>query len=275
MEHDLRSVRGLRAALEGLGFRRARRGRGYRHNGLAVTWDHRWLTFETKAEPGADPLWAPIGQPGLWKPAVPPKPKRPRRELHLPLAVLSAGEPWADDGEEAADPLRACLDWAAATAKGALPKGWKSPPRDLVESWIPRGGLVVRSGPLLRQGELRYGPERLGLRFPLAGELSEQISLVRRDWLGQVLADAGNRWRMVRVGFCGQAERPAARAEVDFSGAPAAVLEGLFRAGLDAIRWVVSWSLWSVGFLGDARVACRCWEAPRAGTARRKEVQSS
>jgi hypothetical protein len=228
----------------------------------------------TKAKGVGDPLWGQMGQPGLWKTIVPPKPRRPRRELHLPLDVIAEGEPW-DDGDETAGPLRACLDWAAATAKGELPGGWKSPPRELVESWIPRGGLVIQSGPLLGQGSLCYGPSRLALRFPLAGELSEGISLVRRDWLAQVLAEVENRWRMVRVGFCGAADRPAVQAEVDFSGAPHPVLEGLFKAGLDAMRWVVSWSLWSVGFLCDARVACRSWEAPRAGTARRKEVESS
>jgi hypothetical protein len=275
MELDLRSPRGLQAALAASPFRRSRRGIGYRHKGLCVTWDHRWLTVATKAQSGSDPLWGQMGKPGLWKPLVPPKTKRPRRELHLPLEVIAGSGPWGADAEEAPDPLRACLDWAAATAKGELPKGWKSPPRDQVESWIPRGGLVVRCGPLLRQGSLRYGPNRLGLRFPLAGALSERISLVRRDWLAQVLSDAESRWRMVRVGFCGAPDRPAVRAEVDFSGAPHQVLEGLFRAGLDAMRWVVSWSLWSVGFLCDARVACRSWEAPRAGTARRKEVESS
>ena len=275
MELDLRSPRGLQASLRASAYRRARRGAGYRHNGLCVTWDHRWLTVEAKAEAGSDPLWDQLGKPGLWKPVVPPKPKRPRREFHLPLEVLAGSEFWTDDPEEAADPLRACLDWAAATAKCKLPQGWKSPPREQVEAWIPAGGLVVRCGPLLRQGALRYGPNHLGVRFSLAGELSEQISLVRRDWLAQVLADAGNRWRLVRVGFCGSADRPAVQAEVDFSGAPHPVLAGLFRAGLDAIRWVVSWSLWSVGFLSDARVACRSWEAPRTGTARRKEDDSS
>jgi len=275
MDFNLRSPPALRASLEASGFHRARRGSGYRHNGLCVTSDHAWLNVQGRANKTAEPLRDQLGKPGLWKTVVERKPKRARREFHLPLSVLAGSDLWADDGEEPTDPLQACLAWAAATARGEVPPGWKSPPREQVEAWVPNRSLVLQSGPLLRQGSLHYAPNRLGLSFPIVNELSADISLARRDWLGEVLIETENRWRMVRVGFDGQADRPAIKAEVDFSGAPHLVLEGLVKAGLDAIRWVVSWSLWSVAFLCDTRVTCRLWEAPTAGIARRKEEEPS
>ena len=270
MELNLRSPRELQTALEASGYRRARRGKGYRRNGLCVTFDQRWVTVGAKAEPEADVLEGQRGRPGLWKTVTRQRPKRARREFHLPLSMILDGDAWADDGEEATDPLRACLDWAAATAGGDVPPGWNSPPREEVESWIPRRGLVIQSGPLLRQGSLIHAPNRLGLSFPIADELSEAISPARRQWLRRVLADAENRWRMVRIGMDAGEGEPAVCAEVDLTGAPHFVLEGLLRVGLDALKWVVLWSLWSVVFLCDAGVTCRAWEA-----AQRKEEESS
>jgi len=274
METNVQSPRDVQTAVEAVGFGRGRRGSGCRHRGLRVAFDRRWVTVRTKAEPKADPeaemLRGRLGRPGLWKMVVPQKPKRARREFHLPLAAIEGGDARADDRAEADDPLRACLDWAAATVEGDVPDGWTSPPREQVEAWIPSRGLVIQSGPLLRQGSLIHGPTRLALSFPLAGELSDEISPARRDWLGRVLADAQSRWRMVRVGMEGAPQRPEVRAEVDLTGAPHCVLEALVPIGLDAVRWVVSWSLWSVAFLTDARVTCRAWEA-----AQRKEDELS
>jgi len=262
MELNLRSPRALEASLEASGFRRARRGTGYRQNGLRVTSDHAWLTVEAKAENTAGLFDGQLGKPGLWKTVIERKSGRVRREFHLPLSVMAGGELWAGDGEEEADPLHACLSWAAATARGELPDGWTSPPRQQVEAWIPHRGLLIQTGPLLQQGSLVHAASRLALEFRIVNEVQEGVSPRRREWIEKVLAEAENRWRMVRVGLDGAKDRPAIQAEVDFSGAPHGVLEGLFKAGLDAVRCVVSWSLWPLAFLCDTRVSCRAWEAP-------------
>lgn len=271
MQFNPQSPKELAASIEAAGFRRAQRGRGYRLGGLRVTSDHAWLTVERKAD-AAGLLRGRLGKPGLWKTVVEPKRNRIRSEFHLPLAVLAGGDFWVGNGEEPANPLSTCLTWAAATAKGELPADWKSPPRELVESWIPSGGLLIQSGPFLEQGSLLCAPDRLGLRFRIGKGIPESASDARRAWIEEVLAAAENRWRMVRVGLDGAKNTPSITAEIDFSGAPHVVLEGLFKAGLDAIQCVVSWSLWPLAFLCDTRVACRAWEAPRAGIARRKEM---
>jgi len=274
MATTMQSPYDVRTAGEAAGFGRGRRESTSRHRGLHVAFDRRWVTVRAKAAPKADPEaqmpWGPLGKPGLWKTVVAEKAGRARREFHLPLAALEDADAWPDDRQEADDPLRACLDWAAATVEGVVPDGWTSPPRGQVEAWIPSGGLVVRSGPLLCQGSLLHEPRRLALSFRLVGELSAEITPARRAWLGCVLADAQSRWRMVRIGMEGAPDRPEVRAEVDWTGAPHGVLEALVPIGLDALRWVVAWSLWSVTFLSDARVTCRAWEA-----AQRKEDESS
>jgi len=193
-----------------------------------------------------------------------------RREFHLPMAAVSREVDWATDLSEPAVPLEACLRWAEATARGELPAGWQSPPREQLESWIPHGGLVLQSGPLLKQGSLVRAPDRLALCFTIVNELSEDLSTARRRRLADVLRESSDRWRMVRVGLEGSADRPAVKAEIDLSGAPHPVLEDLFRAGLDALRLVVSWFLWPATFLADGRVACRAWEMPKAGFPARK-----
>ncbi len=268
MELQVKSPTALHAAMEAAGFQRARRGKSYRHHGLTVTSDDRWLTVRAKVDPGHDPCQ--LGQPALWKTVVSGD-QRVRREFHVPLALVEGGDAWADaaddDLAEGRNPLEACLDWAACTAGGEVPPGWTSPPREQVEEWLPAGKLAIQSGPLLRQGALEYASNRLGLAMPIAPAapaapaVSAELSPARRELLRRVLVDAQNRWRMVRVGMESGQDRPVVRAEVDFRGAPHFLLEGLFRVGLDALRWVVSWSLWSVALLSDAGVTCRAWEA--------------
>lgn len=275
MDFNAQSPQACGASLEALGFRRSRNRSSYRRNGLSIAPQHGWLTVRAKAEKGADPLWGQSGKPGLWKTVAKKDRKGHRREFDLPLGVLAGPPIWTGDDQPPRSPLEACLEWVTATAGGGLPDGWECPPREQIESWIPHQGLTLRSGPFVRQGSLVYAPNRLALWFPIVNELSDEISEARRSWLREVLCDGQNRWRMVRVGFSGAARRPAVGAEVDLSGAPVPVLEDLFRAGLDALRWVVSWLIWSVGLLADARVSCRVWEAPRAGASPQKGGGSS
>lgn len=275
MDINVQSPQAYSTSLEALGFRRSRNRSSYRRNGLSIAPRDGWLTARAKAEKGGDPLWGQLGKPGLWKMVAKEARKGFRREFHLPLGVLAGPPIRTDDAQAQRSRLEACLEWITATAGGELPDGWECPPREEIESWIPHQGLTLRSGPFVRQGSLILAPDRLAISFPIVNELSDEISEIRRNWLREVLSDGQNRWRMVRVGFSGTAGRPAVGAEVDLSGAPGPVLEDLFRAGLDALRWVVSWLIWPVGLLADARVSCRVWEAPRAGASPQKGGCSS
>jgi hypothetical protein len=258
MNVTMKTPEAWRAALGELGFRRTRDGSRFRHNGLAVTPQRRWLVASARGGKGEDPLCGQLGKPGLWKPVT--GGTKSRREFHLPLAVLSVEEVLGEGEEDAPDPLEVCLGWASATALDDLPAGWECPAREEIESWIPEGGLTVRSDDLVRQGSLVCGPDRLALRMPIVHEVHAGLSEARRAWLRELLLDAQDRWYMVRIGFVGEADRPAIAAEVDLSGAPRVVLEAVFRIGLDALRWVVLWLVRSAGLVADARVGCRICE---------------
>jgi hypothetical protein len=185
-----------------------------------------------------------IGRPGLWK-AVRGAGGEVAPVFEIPEVVFTRGGD-DEDGEPVEAARGACFDWALATVGGEPCAGWVPPPLAEVESWVGIGRLTVQHGPWLRQGELIHRQDRLALRFPLVPAVPEELAPPRRAWLEEVLADAQDRWRMVRVGLAGSG---AAVAEVDLSGCPAALLEGLFRTGLDCLRWVVAWLVPSADFL--------------------------
>lgn len=245
-------------AFKELGFRAAPRGAGFRHNGLSVKPDSGWLTATAATSGGGDALAGQLDKPGLWKQIG--EGKAARRQFDLRLAAIGSAATLGEDGQEAADPLESCIAWAAATALEDLPAGWECPPREEVESWIPAEGLTLRCGELVRQGTLVCQPDRLALRMPLVNEIPVDLPEARGEWLRAVLLDAHNRWRMVRIGIQGPAERRSVVAEVDLSGVPAAVAEAFVKAGLDALRWVVSWLVRSAGLVADARIALRLCE---------------
>jgi hypothetical protein len=158
--------------------------------------------------------------------------------------------------------MRACVQWALATESGEAPAGWQPPPREEIESWVPADRLTVQAGPLVRQGQLVCAPERLALRFALVHSIPAGLPEARREWLEEALAEAQDRWRLVRVGLT--ADGAAALAEVDFTGCPRAALEVLFPTGLDALRWVVAGLVNVADFLADAGASCRALEVRRA-----------
>ncbi len=244
-----------RASLEGLGFERAEDGPWFRQNGLAVRIDRRWLTATQAVDEATDPLAGQLGRPGLWK--VVPHDGGLRREFHLPLSILSAA---VSEEEEAGDALESCLAWIGASALDDVPAGWEGPLRSEVEQWLPEGGLTVEAKPSPAQGTLISDEGRLALRMPIVAEIGAGLSEARRAWIREALLDAQARWRMVRVGLEGPADRPAAVGEVDLSGAPPAVLQALVSVSLEGLRWVSGWAIGSAGLLADARVGCRLWE---------------
>lgn len=236
-----------------LGFARSRRGEGYRFNGTLFTREGDWATLRTVAPLSAsDPLRCQLGKPGLWKMVGGVGGKAVQRVFDVPPLPMET-----EDEAEAMSNFRACLSWALRTETGEPPRDWHPPSRAEVEAWIPQGSLTIRSGTHVRQVALEYGPDRLALTCPLLTAVPDQLSAARRGWLNELFCDGQDRWRMVRIGWVGEA---GVTAEVDLSGAPAGLMECVFRAGLDALRWVVQWLAQSAAFLADAAQACRAVE---------------
>lgn len=258
MNRTTRTAEQWHEELTSLGFRATRDKSRYRQNGLSVETQRRWLTATAKTPNSRDPLNELLGKPGLWK--VIDDGQGPRRQFHLPLAALAIESDLDVDGQEAPDPLEACLAWVSATSQDDLPVGWECPPRDEVESWLPAGGLTFRSGELVRQGSLVCEADRLALRMPLVTEVPRELPEARGAWLHELLRDGRNRWRMVRIGVEGPPGQQAVVAEVDLSGVPASAAEVCVKTGLDALRWVTFWLVRSAGLVADARVACRLVE---------------
>ncbi|HYT92305.1 MAG TPA: hypothetical protein VEL76_26560 [Gemmataceae bacterium] len=246
------------ADLVALGFRPEETG-AYRRNGTLLTPGRGWVAVEENGEnANGDPLTGQLGLPGLWRQIR--SGDRVRHVFELPESALAA-PPDPETESENESPLRACIEWAVATATGGVADGWQPPPYAEVESWIPIGRLTMQCGPLLRQGELIHAPGRLALRFPIVSAIPADLPEVRREWLHELLADAQDRWRLVRVGLT--VDETAALAEVDLTCCPHAVLEGLFKTSLDALRWVVEWLVKSADFLADTDVTCRAVEVCR------------
>jgi hypothetical protein len=261
-----------RDAFEATGFHRVQNGNGFRHNGMSLTVDESWLTLSTRHGATANSLLGDLGKPGLWKTVDLKNGKPIGREFHLPMAALAGVKEWADGGDQDdSNPIETCLRWAAKTVGRQRLPSWTSPPRQQIDAWIQPADLVLQNGALIVQGSVTHAPDQLAICFPILSELPAAMTAARREWLQAVLADATNRWRMVRVGLS-DSQTPAVSAEVDFSGAPSAVIEDLVKAGLDAVRLVTMSILWPVVLLSDLDVPSRIWDEPitRAWPAERR-----
>lgn len=245
----------LHAQLAGAGFTRARPGDEFRCNGALLRVEGGWSTVRSaQPAPAADPLQGQLGKPGLWKWARDAGDAGPVRVFDLP--PLAAGP----DAEDEGAPLAACLEWAVATSHGRTPEGWRPPARSEVDGWARPAALTVQAGALVRQATVVHAPGRLALTCPVLTRVPESLPPARRAWLRELLTDAQDRWRMVRLGFGGEPSAPAVLAEVDLSGCPPEVAECLFGAGLTALRWVVEWLARPADFLADAARPSRALE---------------
>lgn len=248
------------AALEKLGFVPEDGASRFRHNGVALQAGGEWWTLRTAAEgPGHDVLRGQLGRAGLWKLVTGPNGDGPGRVFDLPKSALHQAE-WLDEFDEddgATSPFEDALRWALDTARGRVREGWQPPSRAEVETWIPTASLTVETARFVRQGTLEHGAGRLALRIPIVPAIPTDLSAARKEWLREILIDAQDRWRMVRIGIT---ERAGVDAEVDFSGAPHSVLPFVFAKGLESLRWTVRWLVESADFLVNASLACRAIE---------------
>ncbi len=225
-----------------------------------------------------------LGSPGLWKRVATSDGRAGRCVFDLPSEVCAAewagasdtgdravngggadSEDGADDEDGAPTAGRArsvaAIEWALATARRGPARSraldvWRPPARADVESWIPAGGLTVSADDALRQGTIVHEPVRLAIRFPIVARIPESLPPARAYWLRALVDDAHARWRMVRVGFAGAPPSARVDAEVDLTGVPREIAEPLFRTSLDAIRWVVAWSVHSADLLVDSTIEC-------------------
>ena len=242
-------------------------GDAYRLNGMVARAAGDWLVLESDALvqlTGQKP--AELERRGLWKQVGCERPQRFLFEFPA-LAISPGGEDDGLDDSGSALP-QAFLEWALASARNEIPVGWQPPAKELVASWIPQGGLTVRVGPLVRQGELLLTPERWTLRFSILPCLPAELPKERRLALELLAVDAQAQWRMLRAGLCETADGTAMVAALDLTGAPHSQL--LFLAGLDGLTHAVAWLVETADLLADVTVALRALDVCRSQNDRKE-----
>jgi len=210
----------------------------------------------------ADPLRGWLGRAGLWKCTTEGNESRCRFDLP-PEAVLPE-----DDGYDEAAPAawEAALAWAMATADGRTPEGWHAPL--LEDLGQPTTEIIVQHDRFVRHGRLVRSDHALTLRVPILGRPRTDLPESRKEYLDELLIDAQNRWRMVRVGL--DSPDASVEAEVNLSGAPHAVMETLVRTAKDALCWFVIWLVGSVDLLADPAVASEALRVRPSGLSRER-----
>jgi len=232
------------APLRALGFSRDRATRRLRRGGVVFESEGAWLSLRERAPREApDPLASPLGAPGLWK--VVAENGHGRRVFEFPARVLddAALDALSDADGEPGAPFEAAIAWALASRRGEVAEGWEAPSDEEARSWVGADAWTVVCGSVARQGELVREPRRLSARFPLLHAVPGDLPPARRAWLSKLLVEAERRWRMCRVGVTGAPGAVSVQAEVDLSGAPRVLLEGLLGAALAALQCLVAWTV--------------------------------
>jgi hypothetical protein len=250
------------AFLTAEGFRRVRGRNEYRSDQFTLRFEKRWATLSTRSRPvGQDPLVEALGRPGLWKPIVDSDGATWNFDLRVAEEHGLDGNV-LDAEEEVHSTLVAMLGWALETADGHVPANLSAvgiPERDEIELAIPGGGLTIRSGSLVRQGELICDASRVALTVPILTDWASDLPAKRCEWLRLLLIDAQRRWRVARVGISDGASAEV-RAEVDLTGAPHFLLPRLVQIGVDALRYLVEWLLTPAVFVSDPSNACELFD---------------
>ncbi len=238
--------------LQGLGLRPD--GDGYCGRRIRFRVRSGWGTFESNGAQRSDALRGQLGRPGLWKLCADERGAL-RGVFELPPSLLALAESHAARFQDLAG-------WALATAGGKLDRSWSPPTRAEVEGWLPDGALTLQVGAIARQAALILDDDRLMFRFPVVHEIPRSLSAARRAWLRELLVDAQNRWRLVRIGMNGSSE---VQAQVDLTGAPHHALEELVQIGTDALRFVVASLVEPADFLVNGAAGCRAVELGPTG----------
>jgi hypothetical protein len=232
------------------GFSFDRQNQRNTRNGIRLAFDDQWIQLRSTSPLNiSDPLNALMGEPGIWK-LIAFKDRQPWKVLEFPLFITAENNPDFEALCEAAQsPLAATLKWAWDTLNGKPLNGWCCPSKENLMNLLSPEGLTVQCGPYARQGELICTPKRLALRFPLIFNVCDDLPESHYYWLRNLLIDAQNRWKMVRIGFRHESSATSVQSEVDLSGAPLSVLAGLFTVSLSALHAVAAWVVPSAEFL--------------------------
>ncbi|HEY2952912.1 MAG TPA: hypothetical protein VGK40_10030 [Verrucomicrobiae bacterium] len=261
------------AALSQLDYAPTPTGDAWRHNGVAFKTSGDWSLVEDNSHPApADRLRGVIGRPGFWKHVT--DNGRSRHVFELPTHLLLDTDEDDFTTDEARPLLADALTWAQATVDGGLPEGWRPPPREKVEAWIPKGRLTVQHGAIVRQGELVHAPDCLALRVPVLPVLPADLPELNTRFLEQILLEATDRWRLVRLGIVDDGEALAVIAEVNFTGASAPVIERLILASLASLHWTSLWLAESAELLADVAVTPRALALCGVGQSNTRKEQT-
>jgi len=239
-------------ALHGLGLHLGAEAAGKRSGKVRFGLDNGWGRFEIVRSKRGDALAKQPGRPGLWKLHGIDGRSKGRDVFELPPAVLRRA------GSEK-NCIQALARWALATASGKFDKTWTPPPRDQIERGLPEMALTLQIGSIALQGRVTHDTGRLAFGFPIVQGIPGDLPAARMAWLRELLTDAQDRWRLVRVGLTAEGE---AVAEVDLSGAPHDAIESLVPIGVDALRLVVSSLAEPAEFLVHGAEGCRALEFP-------------
>lgn len=226
--------------------------RRYDSQGVTIKVDRQWICVTADLrQPGREFLPGQLGKPGLWK-CVSAEADRFRQVFEFPISAVSRAGACFDEPVQRPDSLlRAMLAWALATLDGSQMRDWHSPPLERLADVVSDQAFTVQCGAHARRGELIRKPQRLALRVPILHSIPPKLSVCRLEWLGRLLVDAQDRWRLVRVGIQTDTAGSRVLAEVDLSGAPEVVLKDLVRIALAALRQVVTWIIRAAVFVAD------------------------
>jgi len=239
--------------------------------GIGFTCRDQWIQIISMSPLDVpDPLNALMGEPGLWK-IVTDEVHRPWKIFEFPQVVVAENNPACELSNEAAkSSLPAALQWAGDTLVGERINGWRCPPKQEIMALLDPKSLTVHCGLHARQGELVYRPKRLALRFPLIFHVPDDLPDTHYFWLRNLLIDAQNRWKLVRIGLRNESSATSVQAEVDLTGAPPGMLDGLLTVAAAALHAVVAWvvppaeflveqpsGIWALNVHNDVKIECR------------------
>ena len=193
-----------------------------------------------------------LGRPGLGR-AGSAAGEHAEAVFELPADLLDVSHDEDEDAGEtgALNRLEQAQAWAVATVAGRVPQDWAAPPEEQVRAWAPPNVWTVERGSVALQGRLAHSPQRLAISYPLLTGPLPELPPRRTAWLHAVLADAQRRWRMARIGIDGSGSPSGIEAEIDLTGAPADLLEPLFRRSLTVLQYMVRWLAPSIALIVD------------------------
>jgi len=246
--------------LAGIGFQRERDGT-YRRRKLSLRRDRGWFILtDSGTADRADPLTRHARLTGPWKPVT--GSDKPCWTAEFPAAALET----VPNGDEAKPALIQWVDWAVESANVRPASTSDAPSEAEVQSWVSGAGLTILSHQHVRQVTLQRDDHRLVLSVPIVTQVPAGLPETRNTWLRDLLLATQDRWRMVRVVDESNGPARTAVAEIDLTGAPHQILEPLFAAGLQSLRYAVQWSIQSADLLVDLGVTCRAMEVRQPTT---------